>query len=250
MLQATGGGRSASDIGGPWLSGGYNLIGSSSGMTITGDTATNILDVDPLLAPLADNGGPTPTHALLPGSPAIDAGNPTACFALDGTPLLVDQRGVFRPLDGDGDGTARCDIGAFEYSPPCGPDSDGDGVGDDCDCAPGDASARYLPSEPELRVEKLTGASDAVLSWTDEAINAGPGTRYDVAGDLLGVLWTSRSANAPCLVVAVNGLTWTDARPVVDDGFYYLVRAVNACGPAVAQGWGSDSFGRARPACP
>ncbi|HLK10993.1 MAG TPA: right-handed parallel beta-helix repeat-containing protein [Candidatus Binatia bacterium] len=65
---------------------------------------------DARLGPLADNGGPTKTHALLPGSPAIDAGNPappgsggTACEA-------TDQRGVPRGEPGDG----RCDIGAYE----------------------------------------------------------------------------------------------------------------------------------------
>ncbi len=62
---------------------------------------------DPLLGPLADNGGATWTHALLPGSPALDAGDDVSCE-------LTDQRGIIRPLDGDGDGTAVCDMGAVE----------------------------------------------------------------------------------------------------------------------------------------
>lgn len=62
---------------------------------------------DPLLLPLADNGGPTPTHAPGIGSPAIDAGDNAACTA-------TDQRGFPRPADGDGDTSAICDIGAIE----------------------------------------------------------------------------------------------------------------------------------------
>src|SRR5205814_2005 len=58
------------------------------------------------LGPLADNGGPTLTHALLLGSAAIDAGDDAVCAA---DPVSgVDQRGVIRPQG------AHCDIGAYE----------------------------------------------------------------------------------------------------------------------------------------
>ena len=74
----------------------------------------DISKVDPKLGPLADNGGVVPTvvphthtHALLAGSPAIDAGDNSGC-------PVTDQRSIQRPLDGNGDGTAVCDIGAFE----------------------------------------------------------------------------------------------------------------------------------------
>ena len=65
---------------------------------------------------LAFNGGPTQTHTLVPTSPAIDAGG-LACTDATGNPLLTDQRGKPRIIDGNGDGTARCDIGAFEFFP-------------------------------------------------------------------------------------------------------------------------------------
>lgn len=66
---------------------------------------------DPLLGPLVDYGGATFTQALLPGSPAIDAGDNTTC-------PTTDQRGVVRPFDGDNDGSVRCDIGAYEAVTP------------------------------------------------------------------------------------------------------------------------------------
>jgi hypothetical protein len=77
---------------------GHNLErGDTCGLRSPGD----LVNVDPLLEPLADNGGPSQTHALLAGSPAIDAGDDSSCPA-------TDQRGVTRPQ-----GT-RCDIGAYE----------------------------------------------------------------------------------------------------------------------------------------
>lgn len=90
------------------VSNGHNLDGDGScNLNGPGD----LPNTDPLLGPLADNGGPTPTHALLAGSPAIDAGNDLVCPELD-------QRGNPRPQDGDGDGGAVCDIGAYELHPP------------------------------------------------------------------------------------------------------------------------------------
>lgn len=65
---------------------------------------------NPVLGVLDWNGGTTRTHALLPGSPAMDTGTNTDC-------PVDDQRGSPRPKDGDVDGTAVCDIGAYEYQP-------------------------------------------------------------------------------------------------------------------------------------
>ncbi len=89
-------------------SGGHNLLGddsSCSGFTGTGD----LVNVDPMLGPLQDNGGPTFTMALLAGSPAIAAADDGVCAA--GPVKGVDQRGLSRQDD------PQCDIGAYEEQP-------------------------------------------------------------------------------------------------------------------------------------
>lgn len=95
---------------------GYNLIQTiSSNCTITGSITGNIYGEDPGLISLRDNGGPTETHGLSRSSPVIDAGNPGGCKDKNGGNLSTDQRDYPRPVDGDGDNTATCDIGAFEF---------------------------------------------------------------------------------------------------------------------------------------
>jgi hypothetical protein len=85
------------------VSQGYNVW---NGCTATGVLTGNVASAMPGLAPLADNGGPTMTHALSTGSPAIDGGDPAGCRDETGTVLTVDQRGHAR--------SGRCDVGAFE----------------------------------------------------------------------------------------------------------------------------------------
>jgi len=97
--------------------------------------ANDVPNVDPLLGPLQDNGGDTETHSLLPGSPAINAGNDVAASASD-------QRGVLRVQESD--------IGAYEFE-----DADGDGVGPisgggtDCD----DSDPDVFPGAPDVSVD-------------------------------------------------------------------------------------------------
>ncbi|MCB0212192.1 MAG: CSLREA domain-containing protein [Anaerolineae bacterium] len=83
---------------------GHNLDSDSTcGLSEPSDLS----GVNPLLKPLADNGGPTATQALQANSPALDKGDNTSCPS-------EDQRDQPRPKDGDGDNVSVCDMGAFE----------------------------------------------------------------------------------------------------------------------------------------
>ncbi len=95
------------DFAGTMNSQGYNLIKTTTGLTIAGTTTGNILNVDPLLGFADFNGGTTRTHEIGLTSPAVDAGDP----ALANT---TDQRRARRNTDGNLNGIAGVDIGAFE----------------------------------------------------------------------------------------------------------------------------------------
>ena len=94
-------------LGGTVTSHGYNISDDNGAGLLTGPG--DQINTDPMLGPLQDNGGPTLTQALLPGSPAINAGDPNFT-----PPPLYDQRGspFVRVFNG------RIDIGSFEVQPP------------------------------------------------------------------------------------------------------------------------------------
>ena len=99
------GSNSGGNCYGPVTSHGYNL---SQDATCHFNGSGDMNNIDPRLGPLNYNGGPTQTEALPPGSPAIDAGNPSGCTDGSGHRLTTDQRGLPRP------GLGACDIGAYE----------------------------------------------------------------------------------------------------------------------------------------
>ena len=83
-------------------SGGYNLIGKTSGCSFAKKATDKVNVANPRLGQLADNGGPARTVVLLTGSPALNVIPPSACK------VTTDERGVHRPQG------PRCDIGAYE----------------------------------------------------------------------------------------------------------------------------------------
>jgi len=107
ILNANGSGENIFNNGGAITSHGYNISSDNGGGYLNGPG--DQINTNPLLGPLQDNGGPTFTHALLPGSPAIDAGDPNFT-----PPPFYDQRGCpfVRVFNG------RIDAGSFEAQPP------------------------------------------------------------------------------------------------------------------------------------
>ncbi len=106
ILEAGASGANIFNSGGTIASLGYNLSSDDGGgfLTASGDQ----INTDPMLGPLQNNGGPTFTHGLLTGSPALDAGDPNFT-----PPPLHDQRGpgYHRVFNG------RIDIGSMEVQP-------------------------------------------------------------------------------------------------------------------------------------
>ena len=107
ILNAGASGENIFNNGGTIISHGYNISSDDGGGYLNGPG--DQIDTDPLLGPLQDNGGPTVTHALSPGSPAIDTGDPNFT-----PPPFYDQRGCpfVRVFNG------RIDVGSFEAQPP------------------------------------------------------------------------------------------------------------------------------------
>jgi hypothetical protein len=162
------GGGSGPDGSGTINSSDYNLIQNTSTLTISGTTTHNITGQNPLLGALQDNGGPTYTLALLPGSPAMDKGKSFG--------LTADQRGKIRPADfpslpnaAGGDGA---DIGAFEF----------------------------LPASPPLNIQSV--ASGVVLSWPTNASEF----RLESETNLASANWTSVSGT-PAQIGGLFNLT-------------------------------------------
>ena len=125
-------------------------------------------------------------------------------------------------------------------------DGDGDGRRNDLDCVPSNGAAFAIPQE----VRSVRFRTKTLFEWNSAALSAGPGTTYDVMRGLLSQLPPGTGAGETCLVNNGSPTTFTDAvTPPAGSGFYYLVRASNACGVG---GYGARSNGvpRTTAVCP
>lgn len=175
------------DIGLDSLTVSYSLIGDSTGSTLdVADGPGILLDLDPMLGFLSDNGGPTLTVPISLGSPAVDAGDPAAAHP------EFDQRGApfARVQDGDGDNALRADMGAFERPPVAAPatlvvdrlldEDDGDYSVGDLSLREAVELANFLPGADTISFAPIIGGDVTValsgsLRVTDSLTLTGPG---------------------------------------------------------------------------
>ncbi len=165
---------------------------------------------------------------------------------LDGVP---DQQDAVRDNCRDDPNADQADLDADGSGDACDPDVDGDGRANAADCAPRSA-AEGTPPPAVVAVDRAAGgaAAPAVVRWS----GLPSADAYDVARGTLSALRASGSAAGSCFAPGVAGTSVEDAAaPGPADGFWYLVRGVDAqCGGAA--GWGAGSDGAARPGavCP
>ena len=205
------------DLLGGVTAGDYNLIGGilNVDFVLPAGSTHNIINVDPKLGPLADNGGPTMTHTLLCGSPAIDAG---VAYA-----LATDQRGTgfVRKFDDSavanaagGDGT---DIGAFELQAPLvcntAPVANGDGYTINEDPASpltGNVLSNDTDGESDTLTAALVGSAPSGLTFnTDGSFSYTPASNFN------GIVQFTYKANDGSLDSNVATVTIT-VNPVND----------------------------------
>ncbi|GAB4217635.1 MAG: hypothetical protein OHK0012_22750 [Synechococcales cyanobacterium] len=226
-------GTTPNDISGTLTSGSNNLIGTGGSGGLTNGVNGNIVgvaDITTVLdSTLADNGGPTLTHALVTDSPALEAGDPAICAA---DPVNnLDQRGVTRPQTG-----TNCDIGAFEsdLATPLPPALrvntlvDENGTGADCSLreaitainTAADFGGCILPTGTINFANSLMGTitlTNAPPQISQDVVIVGPGAnQLAVSGDNQFRVFEIADTNNP--VVTIEKLTLTEGLATDSNG--------------------------------
>ena len=238
-------GNTNSDLDGDatlFQSAGYNLIGTGNRASVFNQLGDQTGVTNPQLGALGNNGGPTKTHALLVGSPAIDAGDPAAVAGMNGVPLY-DQRGTpyARVYDGDGAGGNRIDIGAVELQTQPLPsavfgDYNGDGAVDGGDYvlsrktiganvtpytnADGNGSGTIGPEDYDVWRAHI-GATPSGTGSGRDAISTG-GLASDDTGNAVAAIIDRRGSNAL-------------AEPVIPSGNLQGAASIGAPGQAISR---------------
>jgi len=217
---------SGPDVFGAITSLGYNLIDIPSGGS--GYAPTDLRNVNPLLSPLQNNGGPTPTMALLPGSPAIDAGSDALIPAV----ITTDQRGFARIANGN------VDIGAFEVQVYMAY-STGDSGGGSLRSALNNAN-QAGGSVVVVTATGVIGLASALPAITQDVQILGPGANnLTISGSVAYRVFNITSGNT----VTIAGLTLTNGSAttgggIENDGTLFLTNCTVSNSTATAVGGG------------
>lgn len=227
-----GAGAPADDAHGLFASLGHNLIGSTAGSSGFGATDLTNIATGSLgfAATIAVNQGPTPSLALLAGSPAIDAGNNAIALDADGTALAFDQRGSpFARIAGN-----AVDIGAFESN-----------------IAPAPEDARAYKQRALMAIsESLPSAGHTnafYLRWAANRISAGLQSWLWIDGDHLssyGFFAFTRDQQAVWYLKRVTGPSASSAQSAIDD-LVYADEKIAAAALNAASGAPGDDYARA-----
>jgi uncharacterized delta-60 repeat protein/CSLREA domain-containing protein len=204
--------RSGPDVSGSFNSQGHNLVGKgdgSTGFAASGDqVGTGAAPIDPRLTPLGSYGGPTATHALLAGSPALDAGDNTLAKDASNNALTTDQRGAgfARFADSaDTDTTQTVDIGAFEANPTV------EDITDKTTGAGTLLSFNFNVGDSALGLSSVTAvSSDASLVPNDAGHISVSGSGSQRTLNITPTTGNSGATTITVTVTAANGHTATD----------------------------------------
>lgn len=214
IFDSNGGESVSGGGGGAFQSLGHNLFSDTPDFTVLG---TDLINTNPMLGPLSDNGGPTLTQSLMPGSPAVNA-------AVAVTGVTTDQRGIYRPQG------AAPDIGAFELQLP-----------------PVVVSVQRLgvnlqPTTLVITFSQPMNAARARNLAEYRLVSAGPDGRFGTSDDRVIRIGSARY-NAATLQVKV----WPIRRLPIDGTFQLTIRGTPPSGLTDSAGLFLDGAGTRQP---